>query len=63
MEKPTLQKVHAEELEFLHGLYPELNTAQLLEVKERLDGYFDVILETFLESYANRSVDDDAVNS
>jgi hypothetical protein len=48
---------HAEDLQFLRGLYPELNDDRLLELKERLDGYFDVVLETFLEKYSKDNID------
>lgn len=46
------------DLDFLRGLYPELTSDQLLEVKERLDGYFDIALETFLEKQRQSSVDE-----
>jgi hypothetical protein len=49
---------NAEDLDFLRGLYPKLSTDQLLELKERLDGYFEVALEASLERYPKDSVDD-----
>ena len=36
-------------LAILKELYPELTADQLLETKERLDGYFNVVLKIFLE--------------
>jgi hypothetical protein len=36
-------------LAVLKELYPELTADQLLETKERLDGYFNVVLKIFLE--------------
>jgi hypothetical protein len=53
----------AEDLDFLRGVYPKLSNDQLLELKERLDGYFEVALEVFLESHPGGTVDDDHVNS
>jgi hypothetical protein len=46
------------DLDFLRGLYPGLTNDRLLEVKERLDGYFDIALEAFLEKTKQSSVDD-----
>jgi hypothetical protein len=48
---------HSEKLELLRRLYPELNNDQLLEVKERLDGYFEVVLEVFLAKSSQNSID------
>ena len=48
---------HSEKLELLRKLYPELNNDQLLEVKERLDGYFEVVLEVFLAKSSKDSID------
>jgi len=42
------------ELELLKSLYPELTPDQLLEVKERLDGYFEVALQIFLRQEEER---------
>lgn len=53
----------ANDLEFLRGLYPELNNDKLLEVKERLDGYFEVVLQVFLEKYPKGSIDDSPKSS
>jgi hypothetical protein len=38
-----------QELELLKTLYPGLPPEQLLDVKERLDGYFEIVLETYQE--------------
>jgi hypothetical protein len=54
---------NAEDLDFLRGVYPKLSNDQLLELKERLDGYFEVALEVFIESHPRGTVDDDHVNS
>jgi hypothetical protein len=48
----------AADLEFLRCLYPELNNDKLLEAKERLDGYFEVVLQVFLDKYSESSIDD-----
>jgi hypothetical protein len=54
----TAEEQQTSELSLLRSLYPELNNDQLLEVKERLDGYFEVVLETFLEKYSKPRIDD-----
>ncbi len=51
------EEQHASELSLLRSLYPTLNNDQLLEIKERLDGYFEVVFETFLEKHSKENVD------
>jgi hypothetical protein len=58
-----LTEDRADDLEFLRGLYPDLNNDKLLEVKERLDGYFEVVLQVFLEKYPKGSIDDSLKSS
>lgn len=53
----------ASELNLLRDLYPELNSDQLLEAKERLDGYFEVALEVFLQRFSKDKIDDAPENS
>ena len=54
---------NAETLDFLRSLYPSLTNDQLLELKERLDGYFEVALESFLELHPRDGIDDDSAAS
>lgn len=58
-----LAEDQAEDVEFLRGLYPGLNNDKLLEVRERLDGYFEVVLQVFLEKYPKGSIDDSLKSS
>jgi hypothetical protein len=51
---------HALEWDLLRSLYPELTNDQLLEVKERLDGYFEVVFETFLDRHSKGDIDGDS---
>ena len=50
---------HASELALLRSLYPALTSDQLLEAKERLDGYFEVVFETFLDRCSKGDIDRD----
>lgn len=63
MEKLIPQEPNVDALDLLREIYPELNHDQLIEAKERLDGYFDVVLETFLESGAKANIDDHPAKS
>jgi hypothetical protein len=40
----TASDTDSEEIAILKDLYPELSHDKLLETKERLDGYFEVVL-------------------
>jgi hypothetical protein len=51
------------ELELLRSLYPELSNDELLAVKERLDGYFEVVLSLFLKRFSNKNIDQPAEDS
>jgi hypothetical protein len=42
---------NSEEIAILRDLYPELNPDQLLEAKERLDGYFEVVISILKRSH------------
>jgi hypothetical protein len=53
------EEQYASELALLRSLYPALTNDQLLEAKERLDGYFQVVFETFLDRYSECDIDDD----
>lgn len=46
------------DLDFLRGLYPRLTNDQILELKERLDGYFDVALKIFLRKQNKTHIDE-----
>ena len=52
-----------DDIGFLRRLYPMLSNDRLLETKERLDGYFGVALEAFLERLGEGNIDDDKMNS
>lgn len=51
LTRPFDLAVENQELELLRTLYPELSSDQLLAVKERLDGYFAVVLEVLAERF------------
>ena len=42
---------NSDEIAILRDLYPELDSDQLLETKERLDGYFEVVLSILKRSH------------
>lgn len=54
--------IHLHELAILRKLYPELGPDQLLETKERLDAYFEVVLSV-LNQPTNLTIDPDKTSS
>src|SRR6478752_8141269 len=45
-----LEKDETGDLDFLRGLYPGFTNDEILELKERLDGYFDIALKVFMRN-------------